>query len=74
MKVHALRGVCIGIDRHLAPGETADVDAATAQFLIHIKAVEKYVEPAEKVEPIVAPVSEPIVEPVEEVETKRGRR
>lgn len=37
-KVRALRGVCIGVDRHLLPGDIADVDGA--QFLVSIGAVE----------------------------------
>ena len=41
MLVRALRGVCVGPERHLAAGERADVDDATAKFLIGIGAVEK---------------------------------
>jgi hypothetical protein len=48
MKVVALRGVCIGVERHLKPGDTADLDAAQAQFLKSIRAVEDYVEPPAK--------------------------
>lgn len=41
MKVKALRGVCIGIERHLAAGEIADLtDASLLTFLVSIKAVE----------------------------------
>jgi hypothetical protein len=43
--VRALRGVCIGVNRHLAPGETADVDASTLTFLRSIGAVEVVAEP-----------------------------
>lgn len=39
-RVRALRGVCIGVDRHLMPGEFAELDPANAQFLTSIKAVE----------------------------------
>ena len=39
-KVRALRGVCIGVDRHLAKDDTADMDAAQVQFLTSIGAVE----------------------------------
>jgi hypothetical protein len=53
MKVRALRGVCIGVGKHLAPGETADLDAATVQFLVSVGAVEK-VEPSPP-----APAAEP---------------
>mgnify|MGYP000346618366 CR=1 FL=1 len=43
----ALRGVCIGVDRHLAVGDEADLDGSTAQFLQSIGAVEPVpVEPA----------------------------
>jgi len=41
MKVRALRGVCIGVDRHLKPADIADIDPATVQFLVSICAVEK---------------------------------
>jgi len=53
MKVRALRGVCIGVDRHLVPNETADLPAAEVQFLESIGAVERVIEPV--VEPAVVP-------------------
>jgi len=40
MKVRALRGVCVGVDRHLKAGDTDDLDASTVQFLVSIGAVE----------------------------------
>ncbi len=40
MKIRALRGVCVGVARHLKPGDTADLDAATVTFLTSIRAVE----------------------------------
>lgn len=40
MKVRALRGVCIGVDRNLKPGDTADLEAAQVEFLANIGAVE----------------------------------
>ncbi len=46
MKVRALRGVCIGVERHLAAGDTADLEAAQVQFLVSIGAVERVVDPA----------------------------
>ena len=47
MQVRALRGVCVGIDRNLMPGDTADLDASTVQFLTAIGAVELVIdEPA----------------------------
>ena len=39
--VRALRGVCIGVDRHLKAGDTADLDAATTVYLVGIGAVER---------------------------------
>lgn len=44
MKVRATRGVCIGPGRHLAAGDTEDLDAATVAFLVSINAVEVVVE------------------------------
>lgn len=44
MRVKALRGVCIGVDRHMKPGDSADLDAATVTFLVGIGAVEKIAE------------------------------
>lgn len=49
MQVKALRGVCIGPGRHLAPDEIAEIDEATVTFLTNIGAVEKYVEPEPEV-------------------------
>jgi len=54
--VRGLRGVCIGVDRYLLPGDVADVDAALLQFLVSIGAVEKYVEPV-PVETVKAPAA-----------------
>lgn len=44
-KVRAIRGVCIGVDRHLVPGDVADVDAAIVSFLTSIGAVELAPDP-----------------------------
>jgi hypothetical protein len=41
VKVRALRGVCVGVERHLQPGDTDDLDAAQVQFLVSIGAVER---------------------------------
>jgi hypothetical protein len=41
MKVRALRGVCIGVGRHLNAGDSADLDSATVIFLAQIGAVER---------------------------------
>lgn len=43
--VKALRGVCIGIDKHLCAGDIVDLDAAMVTFLKGIGAVEDYVAP-----------------------------
>lgn len=40
MKVKALRGVCIGVDRHLVAGDTEDLEPALVTFLAGIGAVE----------------------------------
>ena len=48
MKHRAIRGVCIGVDRHLAVGEPVppDLTAAEVQFLSSIGAVERVPEEA----------------------------
>jgi hypothetical protein len=68
MKVKALRGVCIGVNRNLVSGESADLDPATVQFLINIGAVALDVE-----EPPVpeAPANEPA--PIHETSSKAGK-
>lgn len=40
MKVRALRGVCVGVERHLKPGDVTDVDDGIVTYLVSIKAVE----------------------------------
>jgi len=58
MKVRALRGVCIGVNRHLAVGDEADLEPATTQFLKSIGAVEDVPSdppPAETEQPTSAP-------------------
>jgi hypothetical protein len=40
VKVRALRGVCIGVELHLQPGDDADLPAAEVPFLVSIGAVE----------------------------------
>ncbi len=64
MKVKALRGVCIGVDRHLPAGDTEDLEPALVTFLVGIGAVERVAdEPA----PIPVPVPVPIpIEPIPE--------
>lgn len=62
MKARALRGVCVGVDRHLAIGETVDtaevhLDASTVAFLTSIGAIE--IVPEEPAPPVVAEPSAP---------------
>jgi len=71
MKVRALRGVCIGVGRHLAPDDTADLDAATGHFLISIKAVEEVKDEPVKIEP---PKSVPEVPETKSVPEKTGKK
>ena len=59
MKVRAIRGVCIGVGRHLVPPETADLDTATGNYLISIKAVEEVKDEPVKSEPKTESVPEP---------------
>ncbi len=44
MRIRALRGVCIGVERHLKAGDLADLDPAMVTYLISIKAVEPFIE------------------------------
>ena len=44
MKIRALRGVCIGVNRNLGVGDSDDLDAATVTFLKSIGAVESVPE------------------------------
>lgn len=62
MKVRALRGVCIGVDRHLKAGDTEDLDAALVTFLVGIGAVERV---AETIQPEPEPQAEPVSEAAE---------
>lgn len=56
MKVRALRGVCIGVERHLKAGDTEDLEPALVTYLLGIGAVER-----------VKDAPEPAVEPEPEV-------
>jgi hypothetical protein len=51
MQVQATRGVCVGPDQHLAPGQVADVEAGAARFLLSIGAVQAYTPPQPKDDP-----------------------
>lgn len=44
MRIRAIRGVCIGSERHLKPDEEVTIDEATARYLIAIGAVAAVVE------------------------------
>lgn len=68
MKVKALRGVCVGVDRHLAPGDVEDLEPGLVTFLVGIGAVEKHVDP----EPEPQPQADPEPEPKEPV--KPGKK
>ena len=62
MKYKALRGVCIGVGRDFKPGDDpVELDAATAQFLVSIKAVEEFKDVPVKHEPKIesAPAEKP---------------
>jgi len=58
VRVKALRGVCIGVDRHLKPGDTVDLEPALVTYLVGIGAVEKIPEPLFPDEPAVKPLPE----------------
>lgn len=51
MQVQATRGVCVGPDRHLAPGQVVDLEAGAARFLLSIGAVQAYAPPQPEDEP-----------------------
>lgn len=69
MLIRALRGVCIGVERHLVVGDAADLDPATGNYLINIGAVEE-VKP-ETVAPKADPVDEP---PSDSAPVKTGKK
>lgn len=51
-----LRGVCVGPERHLAPGQEAQiVDEHLAQYLVSIGAVERMPDPPAPEEPAADP-------------------
>jgi hypothetical protein len=61
VKVRALRGVCVGVEQHLAAGAIADLDAAQVPFLVSIGAVERV--PDEPIQPIPPPEATAAVSP-----------
>lgn len=54
MEALVLRGVCIGVNRHVAAGERVDLDPQLFQFLASIRAVE-----AAPAKPAEVPTAEP---------------
>lgn len=75
MKIRARRGVCIGVDRHLKPGDLADLDAAQVTFLVGIGAVEVVpVEPEPKPDVPEAPASGETDVTITEPDDKAGER
>lgn len=71
MRVKALRGVCIGVDRHLKAGDSADLDAAMVTFLKSIGAVEIVPDEPKKPEPV-HEVEEPEPKKPEPVDEKKS--
>ncbi len=59
MKVKALRGVCIGVDRHLVAGDTADLDPGLVTYLVNIRAVEAVSDEPPKPEATAPAVASP---------------
>jgi hypothetical protein len=52
MKVRALRGVCIGVERHLRAGDTDDLEPAMVTYLTSIGAIERLPEEPAAAAPI----------------------
>lgn len=46
MKVKALRGVCVGPEDNLEPGQERELDENTASYLVNLGAAEQVVEQA----------------------------
>lgn len=59
MKVKALRGVCIGVNRHLQAGDIEDLEPALVTFLTGIGAVEVVKEKPPKAAPPPVPDEPP---------------
>lgn len=51
MNVRALRGVCVGVERHLVADDLADLDEPLAQYLASIGAVEIVPDAPAKADP-----------------------
>lgn len=63
MKVRALRGVCIGVERHMKPSDVEDLEPALGNYLISIGAAERVVD-----EPVPVPAAAPEPEATEPAE------
>lgn len=74
MKVKALRGVCIGVDRHLVAGDIADLEPALVTFLVGIRAVERIADEPPKPEPPAAVPAEATEPKSETVPAKSGKK
>jgi hypothetical protein len=75
MKIRACRGVCIGVDRHLKPGDLADLDAAQVTFLVGIGAVERVPdEPEPKPVAEAAPATDDAQSTTTEPDEKTGEK
>lgn len=72
MKVKALRGVCIGVDRHLVAGDAADLEPGLVTFLVNIGAVEALKdEPPKLEEPAAQAASAPTLQTASPVMAKK---
>lgn len=74
MKVKALRGVCIGVDRHLVAGDPADLEPAMVTFLVGIGAVERVADELPKPQPPAEPLAEITEQKSETVQAKAGKK
>lgn len=66
MRVKALRGVCIGVERHLVAGDTADLEPGLVTYLVGIGAVAPVKDEPQKPEPPAeAPVAQEPPPPID---------
>jgi hypothetical protein len=76
MKVRAVRGVCIGVERHLKPGDTADLNPAEVTFLVSIGAVAPVLDeplPPSEEQATAAPELAPNLKPTEKPGKARAK-
>jgi hypothetical protein len=75
MRVKALRGVCIGVGRHLSAGDVEDLEPALVTYLVGIGAVERVPDEPPKPDPVPEPVKpEPKDETPKSVPAKPGSK